>query len=628
MTGVLQFRRTVTFERVVYGILLKTAARLGGAFKNVDDGRQIVIVMRLAPNTNFHEHVAAAQLLVNDAEGLGNFAVASPKVSSKGIVDCEPIRAYVKLEKSLIVVWPAGHDLPRQVALCADRVVDVGEVRPHHLVSAAKQFAGQAIALSDAEKMMAYPLHEVFSAFRTKRPPAAVLSRLQDLVPEVAKPIEGARLEDLVGYGEAKRWGLALAKDIDAWRQGELPWSDVDRGLLLSGPPGSGKTMFAGALARSCDAHLVATSVARWQAAGRLDDTLRAMRKSFEEAISHKPSILFIDEFDGIGDRARLIGTEHESYWAQVINLLLEMIDGHDRLVGVVVVGATNYPDAIDPALRRAGRLDNHIRIALPDMDERKHLARMYFGRDLAASDIEAIAAATAGFTGAQFEQAGRQARRNARLSGRAVDLESAMTGLPAARVLDGPSRRAVAVHEAGHAVVGVRLGVGDLTAVVVPRETRAAQPSGYAQFTYPDNAEANRSNFNDRIALYLAGRAAEEELLGTAYEGAGGVEGSDLHSATDIATAMEIAYGMGQSLVFFGAMTPKERTRVLLNNEDIAERVEKLLAREMSRSRDIVRTHRQIIEEVANILDEQGYLPGKAVIEKLATFAKRKRAR
>ncbi|MGO7209356.1 AAA family ATPase, partial [Rhizobium ruizarguesonis] len=82
-------------------------------------------------------------------------------------------------------------------------------------------------------------------------------------------------------------------------------WTEVDRGLLLSGPPGTGKTMFAGALARSCGAHLVATSVARWQAAGHLDDTLKAMRKCFEEAIAHKPSILFVDEFDGIGDRVR-----------------------------------------------------------------------------------------------------------------------------------------------------------------------------------------------------------------------------------------------------------------------------------------------------------------------------------
>ncbi|MGO7388846.1 AAA family ATPase, partial [Rhizobium ruizarguesonis] len=89
---------------------------------------------------------------------------------------------------------------------------------------------------------------------------------------------------------------------MEAWRAGNIPWKDVDRGLLLSGPPGCGNTINADALARTCGVHLVETSVARRQSAGYLSETLKAMRKSFADAIAKKPSILFLDEFDAIGD--------------------------------------------------------------------------------------------------------------------------------------------------------------------------------------------------------------------------------------------------------------------------------------------------------------------------------------
>lgn len=619
MKNLPQGRRTVTLERVVYGLVLKIAARLGGAFKNPEIGRQVVVVLRLPIGTDFHEYAAAAAILVREVQPLHVFAVAFPKVG--GGLDPQTIDDDLKRKGSLLVVWPSGYAVPREIALAADRIVDVGPVRPFHLVAAAKQFTGQAIGLADAKRMMEHPLPEVFAAFRKGRPAAAVLDRLADVEEETAPVGERGGLEDLVGYGDAKTWGLSLAKDIGEWKDRELAWSDVDRGLLLSGPPGTGKTMFAGALARSCGAHLVATSVARWQAAGRLDDTLKAMRRSFDEAIARKPTVLFIDEFDGISDRTRLVGTEHETYWVQVINFLLELIDGHERLEGVVVIGATNHPEAIDPAFRRPGRLDRHIRISLPDDEERKHLSRMYFGLHLDESAVAEIAAATAGFTGAHFEQAARHARREARRSGREVDLEMVMRSLPPARRLDGANRRAIALHEAAHAVVGLHLGVGNLEAVVVRWETREPQPVGFAHFTYPD-VELDRQLHLDRIALFLAGRAAEELLLGTALEGAGGVEGSDLAHATDIAAAMEISYGLGESLSFLGATTSEARTRVLRTNPAVARRVERILSRQMDRCRAIVRSRRSVIEEVAALLEEKGHLAGRDVVELLAADA------
>ncbi|TWF58202.1 AAA family ATPase [Neorhizobium alkalisoli] len=614
MTHPSKSRRTVTMERVAYGLALKVAARVGGGFKKVENGRQVVIALRLPAGSDFQEYVAAANILVSSVEALSRFDVAAPKVGYKGALEAQSVRDDLKRKHFLLVIWPHEYTMPRDVALAADRVVDVEPVRPFHLVSAAKSVADQKVELADARKMLDHPVTDVFAAFRNRRPPAEVLDRLEQ--PRiVAEPVpQGPYLEELVGYGEAKVWGLSLATDIDAWRAANLEWSDVDRGLLLSGPPGTGKTMFAGAVARSCGAHLVATSVAQWQAAGHLDDTLKAMRRTFEEAIANKPAIVFIDEFDGIGDRTRLVGNEYETYWRQVINLLLELIDGHERLEGVVVIGATNYPTMIDAALRRPGRLDRHIQISLPDHGERKHLSRRYFGDQFSDTEVEMLAAATAGFSGAHFEQAGREARRTARRKDRAVSIVDVLAVLPEPKRIAGHERRMVALHEAGHAVVGVRLGVGVLRTVAVPWEAHAMQPLGFAHFEFDNDLLMSRQGYLDQIAMTLGGRAAEEVILGTAFEGAGAGEGADLHKASDLATRLEVQLGMGESLAYFNLKSPEQRDGLRQANHVVAARVERLLAQEMERSREIVGKFRAAVEQIADILVEKALIDGDEV--------------
>lgn len=609
-------RRRVTLERLVYALTLKSAARLGGAFKKNPKGRQIVIVLRIPLGAELDEYVASASILTVVAIGLAGYEIVSPKLGSRGGVDIELIRSQLKSRHSILVIWPSEYELQREIDLAADRVVDVGAVRAFHLVAAAKEFAGQNIDMEDARKMLEHPPSEVFAAFRAGRPAAEVLARLAPVRKEPERPIleSSPSLDELVGYGEAKTWGLALARDIELWRDGTIDWADVDRGLLLSGPPGTGKTMFAGALARSCDARLVATSVARWQSAGHLDDTLKAMRKSFEEASANRPSILFIDEFDGIADRSRVSGTVHETYWTQVINFLLELIDGHDRLQGVVVIGATNSPKGIDPALLRPGRLDRHIQINLPDTDERKHLARSYFGAHLSDAELNAISAATAGLSGASFQKASRDAKRAARVEGKPVSLANVMSALPPTRKITGGERRTIAIHEAGHALVGVRLGVGLLDKVAVPWEVHAGQPLGFAHFELEEDQLRERQGCLDHIALLLAGRAAEEVVIGNAFDGAGDVEGCDLHKASDLATRMEVQLGMGEGLGYFNLTSIEQRDRFRRNNPGVAARVERVLVREMERSREIVTRFRNAIERIADVLVEKAVVEGEEV--------------
>jgi cell division protease FtsH len=165
-----------------------------------------------------------------------------------------------------------------------------------------------------------------------------------DLIPE------GPRLSDLHGMAAAKAWGEALAQDLADYRAGRIPWSEVDPGALLHGEPGTGKTMFAKALAATCRVPLIATSYAEWQRAkaGHLGDVLGAMHAVFARARRYAPCILFIDEIEAVTSREARGGNER--WYTGIITALNEELAGIASREGVVVIAAANYPDRIDPA--------------------------------------------------------------------------------------------------------------------------------------------------------------------------------------------------------------------------------------------------------------------------------------
>lgn len=189
----------------------------------------------------------------------------------------------------------------------------------------------------------------------------------------------------ITGYPEELyEWTEDLKSDLDLWRAGRLQWEDVGATLLLSGPPGTGKTIFARSLAKTLDLPLLQTSVSSWLQPSYLGAVLKAMRTSFTEIAAHLPAIIFVDEIDSIGSRAN---SEHEysDYWKSVVNNLLEMLNPALRPEGLIFVGATNRPDDIDPALRRAGRLKPHIEVGLPDANALEGIFRHYLSADLAS---------------------------------------------------------------------------------------------------------------------------------------------------------------------------------------------------------------------------------------------------
>lgn len=429
-------------------------------------------------------------------------------------------------------------------------------------------------------------------------------------------------VSEMHGYGDAQTWALELAKDIEDWRAGKITWADVDNGVLLSGPPGCGKTTFAAALANTLDAHLVIGSYSTWIAngEGHQGDLIRSMRAAFAEAREHAPAVVLVDEIDNFVARGSIGHARSDEWLRGVVNSLLECLDGAIERAGVIVVGATNDVSGIDMALRRPGRLDRHVEIPLPDAAARVSILKQHLGVEL--PDLSVLASRTVGMSGADLERCARDARRIARREATTVNLTHVLRTLPKLERRSRDDIRQIATHEVGHAVVAAALG-SSVEEVVVTKEfnpelkSQGSQVEGFAAIRQA-TGRRDFQWFADRIAYILGGMEAEKLVFGSHGDGVS----RDLADATETATYAIASLGMGDTLASDGHRDAAALAQARQFDPKLRWRVEDVLRDQAERARDILERNRGAFNELVEVLILRGKLDGDDIHETIAAYA------
>lgn len=519
----------------------------------------------------------------------------------------------IALGKSVIgIAADPERQLPPILVRNCDRWIVVPKPAATDVARALSEFFDESVSTEDVGAPDVLNLSAMAFAVRPGSPVADAVKRL---CATTAAPPSSADngipdLAELAGYGAAKTWGMALARDIKRLRRGEpgITLKDLPKGILLEGPPGVGKSIYAMALAKTTQLPLETTSVSRWLSAGdgHLDDALKAARSAIEAARAHRPGLLMIDEIDSIVDRDSQEG-KYAAWWINFVNGVLDLIDGTLRYPGLITIGACNNASRVDPALRRAGRLDKVVKIYLPNKADREVIFRCYLGRDLASEDLEPFAQMTEGMSGADIVRIVTEARQIARDGSRELRVADLAAAIAPPIEMEAELLRQTALHEAGHAVLATVLGL-KVGAVQVASSGAGLGVTNFARRRRP----MTFADVEDYVVATLGGRAADEVLCGAVDAGSGGVEASDLAVATSLLAGAHGSFGLGEKLAFLGAADRVAAT--LSTNEQLRNGVEADLARLQQRANDLVRRHRTEIEAVAALLVEHRFVRGEDV--------------
>ena len=381
----------------------------------------------------------------------------------------------------------------------------------------------------------------------------------------------------------------------------------IPKGVLLLGPPGCGKTLIARAVSGEAKVPFFSVSgsefVEMFVGVGA-----SRVRDLFKQAKTYGPCIIFIDEIDAVGrHRGAGIGGGHDER-EQTLNQLLVEMDGFDPHTGIIVMAATNRPDILDTALLRPGRFDRRIIVGLPTLKDREEILKVHGKKKTFAKEVnfKSIAQQTPGFTGADLEnllnEAALLAIRKNKKEISQQEIEEAVDKVIAgpekkSLILSEEEKRAVAIHETGHAIVNTALPTGDIVhrISIVSR----GMALGYnLQLPEKDKYLQKKSELMNKISALLGGRAAEEVILHETSTGAA----NDLKRATDIARKMVRAYGMSDKLgpITFGK-----------HNEMI------FLGKELGEERDYSETTANLIDAEVKKIIETSYEKAKLLIEK-----------
>ncbi|OOY12013.1 hypothetical protein BMG00_13155 [Thioclava marina] len=429
--------------------------------------------------------------------------------------------------------------------------------------------------------------------------------RITRALPKPAPTPQGPTLNDLAGAGEALLTVRRIVADLALWRSGEVDWSDLTRSLLLFGPPGTGKTYLARAMGNSANVSFVSASFGEWQAEGHLGKMLAAMRASFDEARNTAPSILFIDEIDAAGSRWAP-DRHNREYRRQVINTFLAEIDATVRAEGVIIVGATNDRNALDPAILRPGRFDLHVPMPLPDANTLIGVLQTHV--DLPDDQLRSLAQAAVGMSAADLDAAIRTAKSSARAERRALEILDLHRQIGGLQQSDPAVIWRTAIHEIGHAIAFTQLSLGSISRVLIRRD------GGGEAHPKPTRAIQTLADIEDELTFMLAGRAAERLVLGEVSAGAGGSADSDLALATRRAIDIETRFGLGHH----GHVWLNGIDEAILRNPAVYAKVRKRLATAERRADALLAAHQDRLEAAARALCERRELDGQALADLL----------
>lgn len=439
------------------------------------------------------------------------------------------------------------------------------------------------------------------------------------------KSSEGIKFSDVAGEDEAKE-NLAEIVDYlhnpDKYRE---IGASMPKGILLVGPPGTGKTMLAKAVAGEASVPFFSMSgsefVEMFVGMGA-----SKVRDLFKQAKEKAPCIVFIDEIDAIGKKrdGQLGGNDERE---QTLNQLLTEMDGFEGNNGVIILAATNRPESLDPALTRPGRFDRRVPVELPDLKGREAILRVHAKKIKVSEDVDfqQIARMASGASGAELANIVNEAALRAVRDGRKFvtqsDLEESIEVVIAGyqkknAILTDKEKWTVACHEIGHALVAARqthsAPVQKIT--IIPRTSGAL---GYTmQVEEGNHYLMTREEIEDKIATYTGGRAAEELIFGTCSTGAA----NDIEQATKLARAMITRYGMSQGFDMVALETVSNQylggdTSLTCSTgtaEEIDRQVVALVKKQHEKAAKILADNRDKLEKLAKFLYERETISGE----------------
>ena len=439
------------------------------------------------------------------------------------------------------------------------------------------------------------------------------------------KSAEGIRFEDVAGEDEAKENLTEIVNYLHDPSKYQEIGASMPKGVLLVGPPGTGKTMLAKAVAGEANVPFFSMSgsefVEMFVGMGA-----SKVRDLFKQAKEKAPCIVFIDEIDAIGKkRDGQIGGNDER--EQTLNQLLTEMDGFEGNTGVIILAATNRPESLDPALTRPGRFDRRVPVELPDLKGREEILKVHAKKIKVAEDVDfnKVARMASGASGAELanivNEAALRAVRDGRKFATQADLEESIEVVIAGyqkknAIMTDHEKRIVAYHEIGHALVAAKqtnsAPVQKIT--IVPRTSGAL---GYTmQVDEGNHVLMSKEEIENKIATFTGGRAAEEVVFGSVTTGAS----NDIEQATKLARAMITRYGMSDD---FDMVALETVTNQYLGGDAslacsaetqtrIDQQVVALVKREHQKALDILRKNRTKLDELANFLYEKETITGE----------------